>query len=118
ARAGHARPGRTPRPGPSRSLGLLRTPVSSSSVADTGQREAYTGAGTLACLVRRALLSALFAAAVLAAPGPASAAPTLPPCKTNGVLCATVDVPLDRGGAVPGTIGLHVEVLPASGQQR
>jgi pimeloyl-ACP methyl ester carboxylesterase len=68
--------------------------------------------------VRRALLPALLAAAAFVAPGQASAATPLTPCKTNGVLCATVDVPLDRGGAVPGTIGLHVEVLPASGLPR
>jgi pimeloyl-ACP methyl ester carboxylesterase len=92
--------------------------LGSSSVADTGQAEAYTGAGTLACLVRRALLPALLAAVVFAVPGQAKAATPLTPCKTNGVMCATVDVPLDRTGAVPGTLGLHVEVLPASGQQR
>ena len=35
--------------------------------------------------------------------------------KTAGLQCTTVTVPLDRTGAVPGTIGLHVEVLPAEG---
>jgi pimeloyl-ACP methyl ester carboxylesterase len=31
---------------------------------------------------------------------------------TKGLVCSEVDVPLDRSGAVPGTIPLHVEVLP------
>jgi pimeloyl-ACP methyl ester carboxylesterase len=38
---------------------------------------------------------------------------------TTKVQCTEVDVPLDRTGAVPGTIPLHVEVLPsASGPAR
>ncbi len=41
------------------------------------------------------------------------------PCKTgSAVLCSTVTVPLDRTGQVAGTIGLHVEVLPAEGVPR
>ncbi len=57
---------------------------------------------------------------VLATPGQARAAIALSPCPqtTDGVQCGTVDVPLDRSGAVPGTIPLHVEVLPASGLSR
>jgi pimeloyl-ACP methyl ester carboxylesterase len=35
-----------------------------------------------------------------------------------GLVCTTVTVPLDRSGVVPGTIGLHVEELPASGTPR
>jgi pimeloyl-ACP methyl ester carboxylesterase len=36
------------------------------------------------------------------------------PCgRTPGLTCLTVTVPLDRAGRVPGTVGLHVEVLPA-----
>jgi pimeloyl-ACP methyl ester carboxylesterase len=39
--------------------------------------------------------------------------------KTKGLVCSEVDVPLDRSGAVAGTIPLHVEVLPnAQGVQR
>ena len=38
---------------------------------------------------------------------------------TKGLVCSVVDVPLDRTGAVPGTIPLHVEVLPnTQGVQR
>lgn len=40
------------------------------------------------------------------------------PCGQNGLVCLQVNVPLDRTGAVPGTIGLHVEELPASGTPR
>ena len=32
--------------------------------------------------------------------------------------CGTVPVPLDRTGATPGTVNLHVEVLPAAGTAR
>jgi pimeloyl-ACP methyl ester carboxylesterase len=35
-----------------------------------------------------------------------------------GLVCSTVVVPLDRTGAVPGTVGLHVEQLPADGVAR
>ncbi len=52
------------------------------------------------------------------APGQARAAIPLVPCKSAGVQCGTVDVPLDRSGRVPGTISLHLEVLPADGLAR
>jgi len=68
--------------------------------------------------VGRRLILALVAAGFLAAAGQARAAIVLTPCKTGGVECGTVTVPLDRTGATPGTVGLHVEVLPASGTPR
>ena len=37
---------------------------------------------------------------------------------TLGLVCTTVVVPLDRSGAVPGSIALHVEVLPSKGASR
>jgi pimeloyl-ACP methyl ester carboxylesterase len=40
------------------------------------------------------------------------------PCGANGLECTTVDVPLDRSGSTPGTVSLHVEVLPAPGTPR
>jgi pimeloyl-ACP methyl ester carboxylesterase len=81
--------------------------------------EAYTGTATLACLVDRRLLLGLMVAATLSLPGKAHAATSLTPCPTKtGVQCGTVEVPLDRTGAVSGTISLHVEVLPASGLSR
>jgi pimeloyl-ACP methyl ester carboxylesterase len=40
-------------------------------------------------------------------------------CSTSpGLLCTTVVVPLDRTGRVPGTIPLHVELVPALGTPR
>jgi pimeloyl-ACP methyl ester carboxylesterase len=67
---------------------------------------------------RRLLLGLLFAVALFL-PANAHAAVPLTPCPDkSGVQCATVTVPIDRSGAVPGTIGLHVEVLPASGVPR
>ena len=64
------------------------------------------------------LLGLVFAVALLL-PGKAHAALSLAPCADkNGVQCGTVDVPIDRTGGIPGTIGLHVEVLPASGVPR
>jgi len=40
------------------------------------------------------------------------------PCGDTGLLCSRVDVPLDRAGVVPGSISLHVEVLPSLGPSR
>ena len=58
------------------------------------------------------------AATVVALVGAAAAQAAA--CSTaTKVQCTEVDVPLDRTGAVPGTIPLHVEVLPnASGPTR
>jgi pimeloyl-ACP methyl ester carboxylesterase len=61
-------------------------------------------------------------AALCAALGAPSAAPgaraLFVPCGANGLECATVSVPLDRSGATPGTVSLHVEELPAPGTPR
>jgi pimeloyl-ACP methyl ester carboxylesterase len=38
--------------------------------------------------------------------------------QTPGLTCTTVTVPLDRTGATPGTVSLHVEVLLAQGTPR
>ena len=63
--------------------------------------------------VLKHVLGIAFLVALLAAPG-AQADSTQ--CGTApGLVCSTVVVPLDRSGQVPGTIGLHVEVLPAAG---
>lgn len=59
------------------------------------------------CLV--ALAAALSAGEALAAPAFASCRPQL----EHAVECATVTVPLDHGGAVPGRLGLHVERIRA-----
>jgi pimeloyl-ACP methyl ester carboxylesterase len=63
------------------------------------------------------VLTALCAALSVpnAAPG---ARAFLVPCGANGLECATVNVPLDRTGATPGTVPLHVEELPAPGTPR
>src|ERR687887_2807480 len=64
-------------------------------------------------------LSAVVAALVV--PHVAAAArAAFAPCSTrSGALeCATVNVPLDRSGAVPGTVSLHVERLAAGGTPR
>jgi pimeloyl-ACP methyl ester carboxylesterase len=68
--------------------------------------------------VGRRLVLVLLAAAFFASVGEARAAISLTPCKSGGVECGTVTVPLDRTGATPGTIDLHVEVLPAAGAAR
>jgi pimeloyl-ACP methyl ester carboxylesterase len=65
------------------------------------------------------LLVLLTVAVVLVFPAEARAAVPLNSCgKPTGVLCGTVTVPLDRSGATPGTIPLHVEVLPTTGGSR
>ncbi len=63
--------------------------------------------------MRRALFP-LLAALVLAlsAPTAASALRSTPCPHQRGFRCATVRVPLDRSGAVPGSIGLKVAVQP------
>jgi pimeloyl-ACP methyl ester carboxylesterase len=38
--------------------------------------------------------------------------------KTPGLVCSTIDVPLDRTSKTPGTISLHVEMLPPAGVAR
>jgi pimeloyl-ACP methyl ester carboxylesterase len=64
---------------------------------------------------RLIVIFALALVAVALLPGLARAAARLAPCgKTPGLECTQVDVPLDRSGAVPGTVSLHVEVLPPS----
>jgi pimeloyl-ACP methyl ester carboxylesterase len=64
-------------------------------------------------------LLAVTVAGLLFAPATARAAVPLAACgKTAGLECAQVDVPLDRSGAVAGTVRLHVEVLPAGRSAR
>jgi pimeloyl-ACP methyl ester carboxylesterase len=60
------------------------------------------------------------AAVLLLSAAPAGARPRLgAPCgQTAGLLCATLAVPLDRSGTFPGTVSLHVEVLPPAGPSR
>ena len=60
-------------------------------------------------------LALVVALALVAGAGSAQAAGTA--C-ARGVVCSIVDVPLDRTGAVPGTIALHVEELPPLGASR
>jgi len=57
--------------------------------------------------------AAVAAAGLLLHPSPAVATHAASSsCGKHGLVCMTVTVPLDRSRAVPGTIGLHVEVLP------
>jgi pimeloyl-ACP methyl ester carboxylesterase len=66
---------------------------------------------------RRLIVAAAVAAALADAAAQAAADP-LTRCTTaprDSTLCGRVDVPLDHGGALPGTIGLRVKVLPPSG---
>ena len=67
--------------------------------------------------VGRRLAVLLAVVAALWGPAAAHAAIPLAHCgQTVGLECGTVAVPLDRTSATPGTIGLHVEVLPATGR--
>lgn len=67
--------------------------------------------------VRVRLSVVLAVALAAAAPAAADAADPFARCKANkgraGLLCGRVAVPLDRSGAMPGTINLHIERLPA-----
>jgi pimeloyl-ACP methyl ester carboxylesterase len=66
----------------------------------------------MAGAVIRTTLTAL--ALVLAAPAAASAAPHWHPCRgpANAAVCTTMTVPLDRSGALPGSVRLRVGRLP------
>src|SRR3954449_361573 len=63
-----------------------------------------------------ALLSALAALTVLSGVAAATAGADIPwaACPTAGYQCAHVDVPLDRSGAVPGTVTLAVSRVAAA----
>jgi pimeloyl-ACP methyl ester carboxylesterase len=56
----------------------------------------------------------------LALPAAAPGAVTYGPCPApnSGGQCATVEVPLDREGRAPGTLGIGIERLPARGTSR
>jgi pimeloyl-ACP methyl ester carboxylesterase len=62
--------------------------------------------------LRPAPAAALIVAALAAlAPGSAGAAPALTPCRGQDEFgCATLNVPLDRTGATPGTVALHYAI--------
>jgi pimeloyl-ACP methyl ester carboxylesterase len=69
----------------------------------------------------RGLLVVAALAGTLLAPGHAAAVrAAFAPCsaRSGALECATVNVPLDRSGATPGTVSLHVERLPAGGTPR
>jgi pimeloyl-ACP methyl ester carboxylesterase len=66
------------------------------------------------CLPARLLLPAALLLGLLAAAAPAHAAIPWAPCATAGYECAHVDVPLDRTGAVPGSVSLAVARVPAA----
>ncbi len=54
-------------------------------------------------------LAVAVALCALAVPAPASASLAFAPCPGDGNQCATLTVPLDPSGALPGSIALHVE---------
>jgi pimeloyl-ACP methyl ester carboxylesterase len=65
------------------------------------------------------LRSTLVLAAALTALGAPAAGRAAAPCGTTpGLVCSDVVVPLDRSGAIPGTVDLHVEELPPAGTSR
>jgi pimeloyl-ACP methyl ester carboxylesterase len=92
----------------------------SSSVADTGRKKRTWPLLRWRWFVGRFLLVFVAAAGLLIAPARARAAVTLAPCgkPVAALQCGRVLVPLDRTGTTPGTISLHVEVLPSEGPSR
>jgi len=69
-------------------------------------------------LFRGPLIVVTALAASLLVPRGAAAAVTFGDCGKGAVECGTVTVPLDRGGATPGTVSLYVERLRAGGTPR
>ena len=65
---------------------------------------------------RLVLISSLLAVLIGAPAG--SAATGFASCGENGLLCATLNVPLDYSGATAGQVPLYVEELPAVGTPR
>jgi pimeloyl-ACP methyl ester carboxylesterase len=65
-------------------------------------------------------LAVALAAVLTLAAGPVAARPYVgTPCgRTPGLLCSNVSVPLDRSGVFPGSVTLHVELLPPNGVSR
>lgn len=73
----------------------------------------------LACCVPLALAFLPGTSAAASTPDAAVSTTIGTPCgSTPGLSCLEVDVPLDRTGVVPGTVALHVEVLPPQGISR
>ena len=71
------------------------------------------GGGRLGVVAIAAAVLALFGG------GKAFAAAPFAPCPgSQQLLCAQIDVPLDRSGSVPGTVSLLVQELPADGTPR
>ena len=68
--------------------------------------------------VKRGLVALVFLAAALFSAPAGSAATPFAACGANGLLCATLNVPLDYSGQTPGTVPLYVEELPAAGTPR
>lgn len=67
---------------------------------------------------KRVLLLTTAAAASLLPAAVARGQLAFTPCEPDGIECATVAVPVDRSGAVPGTIDLAVYRAPARGPSR
>jgi pimeloyl-ACP methyl ester carboxylesterase len=76
-----------------------------------------TPCGEQRCMALRRLAPVPVLLALLALPAHASAAFSFSPCPNKpGVDCATLTVPIDRSGNVPGTFDLHVERVKGGGQ--
>ena len=81
--------------------------------------ECTHGLVRLRCRGEAFLALGAVAAALLAGPSSASAASSqFAPCGPNGLVCATLNVPVDYPGATLGQIPLYVEQLPAAGTPR
>jgi pimeloyl-ACP methyl ester carboxylesterase len=92
-------------------------------VGREGNRSVLTPSAAIVVAMRRSFLTTVALAAPLAvcalalAPAPAAQALSFSPCPNQtSFACTTVTVPLDRSGAVPGTVGLSVERLLADSQ--
>ena len=68
---------------------------------------------------RRSAITFVLAAAAcaLGVPEAVAAGPFKPCAPASPLLCASLTVPLDRSGATPGTVKLHVERLRSSGRR-
>jgi pimeloyl-ACP methyl ester carboxylesterase len=97
---------------------LLVLPASASGGATRPAAGISATADARALLTERATARGLLIGG--RAPGflPSAIAQGTPCGETPGLVCSTLNVPLDRSGGTPGTVALHVEYLPSDGVQR
>jgi pimeloyl-ACP methyl ester carboxylesterase len=99
--------------------GFVRGLIVALAAASVAVAAAATGGGSSSAATARTLAERSALGAIDPGRGTAARAARDASCgSTPGIVCTSVVVPLDRTGAVAGSISLHVEELPATGTPR